>query len=299
MSRHWMKTALFLLMLMVLPFRSFAEDKDKGKEVLAKIGTKTITVADLDRLIGFHDPAQRKMIENNPQIKESLLWQMVRSQAVAEVARKKGFDKRPEIKAQQELMVQNFLAAVYLQKEVVDKVTISDEKARAYYQDHQDDFRTPEMVRARHILIGKNASAGEEEKKKLKEKAEAVLKKLKEGQDFAKTANEMSDDPGTKDKGGDLDFFPRGTMIPAFEEAAFALKPGEMSGIVETEFGYHIIKVEEKKEAVLEPYEKIRDKVKEKALQERKKAAVSEFVEKALKEAKAEVFRDRIPKGGQ
>jgi peptidyl-prolyl cis-trans isomerase C len=297
MSRHRNLAISILLSLLVVPPWAFAQDRNK--EVLAKIGNKTITVTDLERVIGMHDPAQRRMIEGNPQIKEALLWQLVRSRVVADAARKKGYDKKPEIKAQQEIMAQNFLASVYLQKEVVDKVTVSEEKAKAYYQDHQDDFRTPEMVRARHILIRTEAAADEKEKKQLKEKAEGILKKLKEGQDFAKTASEVSEDPGSKDKGGDLDFFARGTMIPAFEEAAFSLKPGEMSGIVETEFGYHIIKVEEKKEAFLEPYEKIKDRVKEKALQDLKKSAVTEFVEKALKEAKVEVYTDRIPKHGQ
>ena len=78
-------------------------------------------------------------------------------------------------------------------------------------------------------------------------------------------------------------------MIPAFEEVAFSLKPGETSGVVETEYGYHIIKMEEKKEALLEPYEKIKDKVKDQALQEMRKAAVSEFIEKALKNAGVEI----------
>ena len=102
-------------------------------------------------------------------------------------------------------------------------------------------------------------------------------------------AAEVSEDPGTKDKGGELDFFPRGTMIPAFEEVAFALKPGEISGLVETEYGYHLIKMEEKKDAILEPYEKIKVNVKEQALQEMRKTAITSFVEKSLKNAGVEI----------
>jgi parvulin-like peptidyl-prolyl isomerase len=107
-------------------------------------------------------------------------------------------------------------------------------------------------------------------------------------------AAENSDDPGSKSKGGDLGFFEKGSMVPAFEETAFSLKPGELSGIVETEYGYHIIKVEEKKEASLEPYEAIKDKVKEQALQEVRKAKVTAFVEKALKEAKVEIHPELL-----
>lgn len=268
----------------------------QDKEILAKIGTKTITLSDLKRVIGYYEPDQQKVIENNPQIKENILWQIVRSTVIAQLAKKKGFDKKPEIRNQQEMIINNFLATVYLQKEVVEKITITDSKARAYYKDHGDVFKTPEMIRVKHILIKTESSASEQEKKKAKEKAEETLKKIKGGEDFSKLVSEVSEDPGTKDKGGDLDFFPRGSMIPAFEEVAFALKPGEISGVVETEYGYHIIKMEEKKDALLEPYEKIKDQVKEQALQEMRKDAVSEFVEKALKNAGAEVNSGSLAK---
>jgi peptidyl-prolyl cis-trans isomerase C len=258
--------------------------------VLAKVGDKKITQADMNRVIGFYEPEQRKAIEKNPQLKEAILWQIVQGMVIAKIAREKGFDKKPDVKGQQDMMVTNFLATQYMQKEILDKVTITEAQTKAYYKDHQDAFKTPESIRVRHILIKAAApTASEEEKKAVKAKAEGVLERLKKGEDFAKVASEVSDDPGTKDKGGDLDFFPKGTMIPAFEEAAFALKTGELSGVVETEYGYHIIKMEEKKEAVLEPYDKIKDKVKEMALQDKKKAVATDFVEKALKNAKVEI----------
>ncbi len=261
----------------------------QDKEILAKIGPKTITTADLNRVIGFYEPEQQKLIEKNPQIRENILLQIVRSTVIAQLARKKGYDKKSEIRNQQEMMINNFLATSYLQKEVVEKVTITETQAQTFYKEHGDDFKTPEMIRVRHILIKTEGAASDEEKKKAKSRAEEALKKLKAGEDFSKLASEVSEDPGTKEKGGELDFFPRGTMIPAFEEAAFALKPGEISGLVETEYGYHIIKMEEKKDAVLEPYEKIKDKVKEQALQEMRKMAVTNFVEQAMKNAGVEI----------
>jgi peptidyl-prolyl cis-trans isomerase C len=262
----------------------------QDKEILAKIGNKTITTADLNRVIGYYDQEQQKEIEKNPQIRENILWQIVRGTVVSQLAKKKGFDKKPEVRIQQEMLVNNFLATLYLQKEVVEKITINEDKARSYYKEHSEDFKTPEMIRVKHILIKTGPSASEDEKKKAKTKAEEVLKKLKEGEDFSKLASEVSDDPGTKDKGGDLDFFPRGSMIPAFEEVAFSLKPGEISGVVETEYGFHIIKMEEKKEAFLEPYDKIKDKVKDQALQEMRKVAVTDLIEKAMKNAQVEVY---------
>ena len=278
--------SIIVIVMFMTPHGLLAQDK----EVLAKIGNKTITAADLNKAISFYDPEQQKVINQNPQIKENILWQMVRSTVIADIAKKKGFDKKPDIRNQQEMMVNNFLAAMYLQKEIFDKITINDDKARSYYKDHNEVFKTPEMIRARHILIKTETSATAEEKKKAKAKAEEVLAKIKKGEDFSKLASEVSNDPGTKDKGGDLDFFPKGTMVPAFEEVAFSLKPGEVSGIVETEYGYHLIKMEEKKDAHLEPYENIKDKVKDQALQEMRKAAITDFVDKAMKSARVEVY---------
>jgi peptidyl-prolyl cis-trans isomerase C len=285
------KSLLLVLAISLLftPLLRAEKPADKAT-VLAKVGDRTITQADMNRVIGFYDPEQRKMIEKNPQLREAILWQIVQGMVVAKVAREKGFDKKADIRAQQEMMITNFLANQYMQKEVLDKVTITESQTKAYYKDHQDAFKTPESVRVRHILIkGVPPTATEEEKKAAKGKAESALDRVKKGEDFAKVASEVSDDTGTKEKGGDLEFFSRGTMIPAFEEAAFALKPGEISGVVETEYGYHIIRMEEKKEAVLEPYDKIKDRVKELALQDKKKAAASDFVEKALKASKVEI----------
>jgi peptidyl-prolyl cis-trans isomerase C len=285
-------TAIIIPAIFLISLGVQAQDK----EILAKIGNKTITVTDLNRIISFYDPEQQNMIEKNPQFRENILMQLVRSTVIAQLAKNKGYDKKPEIKSQQEILINNFLATIYLQKEVVEKITISEDKARAYYKDHPDTFTTPEMIRVRHILIKVEPSAPEDEKKKAKTKAEEVLTKLKGGEDFSKLASEASDDPGTKDKGGDLDFFPKGSMIPAFEKVAFSMKPGETSGLVETEYGYHIIKMEEKKDAFLEPYENIKDKVKEQGLQEMRKAAVTDFIEKASKNARVEIISGQAAK---
>src|SRR4030042_2320401 len=269
----------------------------QGQEILAKIGNKKITMADFTRIIGYNTEEEQKVIESNPKLKETILWQIIRSTVIADIAKKKGFDKKPEIKRLQNEMtenfyssqfvkhsvitltnkkgetdiyssidkkemkkqkaeiekklqftVENFLASMFLQKEILEKITINEDQVRAYYQDHSEVF-----IRIKHILIKVDAPASDEKKKKAKAKAEVILGKIKKGEDFSKLASEVSDDPGTKDKGGDLGFFFKGTMAPALEEAAFSLKPGEVSEVVETENGFHIIKMEEKKNAHREP----------------------------------------------
>jgi peptidyl-prolyl cis-trans isomerase C len=257
--------------------------------VLAKIGDKKITIADFNRFISYYDAEKQKILEQNPQFKATILQRIVQGIVISKMARDKDYDKKPDIKEQLELLSNDFIASEYLKKEVVAKINVSEEDMQLYYKIHQEEFQTPEMVRARHILIKVDRTASEDDKKKAKEKADGILKRIKAGEDFAKLATEVSDDPGSKIKGGDLGFFQKGRMVPPFEQAAFSLKPGEISEIVETPFGFHIIKVEEKKESVLEPYDKVKDKVKEKVFADFRKSRVEEFVEKAMKDAGAEL----------
>src|SRR5207245_5522008 len=119
-----------------------------------------------------------------------------------------------------------------------------------FYDENPAKFEQPEMVRASHILLNtKDTAAGTEltpEQKAAKRKQmEAILKRARDGEDFAKLANEYSEDPGSKDKGGEYTF-PRGKMVPEFEAAAFSLQTNQVSDIVTTPFGYHIIKLSEK-----------------------------------------------------
>jgi len=281
--KMYLKTlGIFALLMTGLASPAFAQDPN----VVARIGNKTITVADFNKILTYYDAEQRAMIEKNPQAKPTILWQTVQGMVIAGLAREKGFDKRPEIKGQLEMISNNFLAFQYLQKEVISKVKVTEKEAKAYYDKNPDLFKSPEQVKARHILIQVPKGASDEEKNKQKEKADEVLKKVKAGEDFTKLAAEYSDDPGTKSKGGELGFFSKGSMVPAFEQVAFSLKPGEVSELVETEFGFHVIKVDEKKEAVSEPFETIKEKVTKQVLREKQEAKVTEFVEQALKKAK-------------
>jgi peptidyl-prolyl cis-trans isomerase D len=131
-----------------------------------------------------------------------------------------------------------------------DKVNPTDKEIADFYNSNLKTlFTYPERVRARHILIAVGPDAAEKTRAAARAKAGQILDQLKKGADFTKLAEEDSDDPGTRDRGGDLGFFERGQMIKPFEDAAFSLKPGQLSGIVATRFGYHIIKVEDVKPA--------------------------------------------------
>lgn len=285
-----MKKSILLFLMVVLVTIPSAQAGDDT--VLAKVGGITITMSDFNRMISYYDDEKKKALEANPMYKAIILQRIVQGMILSKVAYEKGFDQKPDIKEQIELLTRDFLSTQYLTKEVVDKIQASEEDMKLYYKVHGSEFKSPEMLRARHILAKAEKSATEEIKKKAQEKIANILKRIKSGEDFAKLATELSEDPGTKAKGGDLGFFPRGKMVPEFEAIVFSMKQGEVSGVIGTEFGYHIVKLEEKKEPAIEPYENVRDKIREKVLNEFKRVRVDEFMEKAMKDASVELNLD-------
>jgi len=195
-----------------------------------------------------------------------------------------------------------------IQKWIEDKVAanikVSDEDAEKFYNENQERFKKPEAVRASHILIkadeidpAKAKEMTDEQKKKASDelkqqalkKAEDILAKLKQGGDFAKLATENSACP-SKEKGGDLGSFERGKMTPAFEKSAFSLKPGEMSDVVETEFGYHIIKTTEKNDAGITPFKDVKGFLVEGLKKQKTSQIIQEKIETEKKNKKVELF---------
>jgi len=152
-----------------------------------------------------------------------------------------------------------FQVVVLDQEKVAATINVADEQLRAAYSSSLDNFRMPERVHARHILL-KTDGKSDAEKKALHAKAEDLLKQLKGGADFAELAKKYSDD-GSKEQGGDLSWFTHGQMVAEFDTAAFALKPKELSGVVTSQFGYHIIQTLEKDPAKLKPFEEVKDEL--------------------------------------
>ena len=135
--------------------------------------------------------------------------------------------------------------------------------------------------------VGRGADAAT--KKKAKDQAESVLKQARAGADFAELAKKYSAD-GSAQEGGDLNFFTKGQMVPAFDQAAFALKPGQISDIVTTQFGYHIIKVTERRPASTVPFEQVTARIKEYLTEQQKQQKVEAFIESLKQKAKIEVL---------
>lgn len=175
----------------------------------------------------------------------------------------------------------SFQVLIVDQAKLEQAMTIPDAELRAAYAASMDNFRMPERVKARHILIKADEKSTDAEKKKALAKAEDLLKQLKAGADFNQLAEKNSEDSSNAPKGGDLGWFVRGQMVPEFDKAAFTLKPGQLSGIVTTQFGYHILKVDEKESARVKPFEEVKDDL----AKELKKQRVAEQVQKTADEA--------------
>lgn len=161
----------------------------------------------------------------------------------------------------------------------LDEVTLTEEDQEKYYRRHLAQFDVPEQVKASHILIKVDQDADEDAKQEKRTFAEKLLADIKAGKDFAELARSYSDDKASAAKGGDLDYFTRNTMVPAFEQAAFNMQPGEISEIVETSFGYHIIRVDGYIEPGVKKLDDVRTEVQEGA---RKELAGQLAFEKAM-----------------
>ena len=161
-----------------------------------------------------------------------------------------------------------------------DRTTVSAEDIQRHYDTNQEQFSTPEQVRASHILF---KTEGKDEAE-VRKQAEAVLKRAKSGEDFAKLANQFTDEEVGKTRGGDLDFFGRGTMAKEFEEASFALKPGEISDIVKTQFGLHIIKLTDRKAASKRSLDEARPQIEDQIKWERAQAEAQRLSEELDKQ---------------
>lgn len=175
-------------------------------------------------------------------------------------------------------------------KEFPDDVNFTEEDAKAYYEKNKARYETPEQVRASHILIKPAPTTDPNSdpngaKAVAKAKAEDLLKQIKEGADFAALAKTNSSCPSAQ-KGGDLDFFGKGQMVPEFDKAAFELEIGKVSEVVETQFGFHIIKLTDKKEATTTSFEEAKDAIMAEQAQRKLRDLAVKYVEKLKAEAK-------------
>ena len=179
---------------------------------------------------------------------------------------------------------------IYLDRIRADAADVSDTELERYYRDNEYRLTLPEQVRVRHILLTWKPMGTQDDRAAIRKQMEPILERAKSGEDFAALAREFSDDFATKTAGGDTGLFYRGQMAPAFEEAAFALEPGEISDPVETGYGVHILKFEERREPQLVPLDEVREGLRDHVREEKMETAVQEKIDELRAAADIEVL---------
>lgn len=258
-----------LLFLVVGIFLSLPASAKIVEMIVAKVNGEIITLSELENeLAQIGEQVEQKKMLNL----------LIENKIILQNARKAGIEVAPSeinrylegtvgnrLKIEEELVIQR-----YVEQEVRSKIEVSQNEIDAYFE------RQREEVRARHILL------------KTEEEALAVLAQIKAGADFDKLAKEKSQGPSAE-KGGDLGYFRDGDMVPEFSDAVFQMKKGEVSGPVQTQFGYHIIKLEDRRTIELEEVSAVKENIKNKLLRDKMEKAYFNWIDKLKKEANVEI----------
>jgi peptidyl-prolyl cis-trans isomerase C len=297
-----------------------AKQEEATQKNAAMVNEKPITMAQyqagIDQLDRQIKQTGRQPDEKEMQaFKKKVLDNLIEREVMRQEAEKRGIKAdEAEVKAQVDAVnnsstpyamslkqmyptepaMRNFWASQLAIKKMIDqdlgsKVTVTPEEMKAFYDSNPDVFKTPEMVRASHILVQVDQSASAEQKAKALEKIKGIQKRIQGGEDFAKVAKEVSDCP-SKENGGDLNFFSKGDMVPQFDQVAFSMKPGDISDIVETQFGYHIIKVTDKRAAGTMPFDEVKPQIAEHLRTQKFTKEIPPYIEKFKSKAKIQIL---------
>lgn len=293
-------------------------DEVPPEEILVQINKEVITADEFNKIIDIN-PRTSKILKNKPAALKNILDFVINQRLLAKKAREKGYDEDPEIKKQlgnlkkglsikkdmsesdiDEYMnrMKDLLIASRMMQDInsdaVDK--IDDEDLKQYYRENKKDFYTPEQVKASQILIKVSKNANKDSVIKAENKIKKALEEIKSGKDFAEAAREYSDDP-SKYNGGDLGYFSRGRMEPEFYEAAFSLnKIGDISDIIRTKQGFHIIKLTDKKKASQMSFDEAKDKIELSLKHKIKQNAVKEYLDKIKAETDIKINEKLLAK---
>ena len=290
MSARTIAMAALLTGLAIPP--AFAEEFNP---IIGKSGDFTLRETDLDRLIASQPPEVRKQLEAKPDLKVEIVQNLLLKMAIARQARKEGFDKKPEIKEMLSYAVNEFLSREYLTREVIAGIKVPEEELEKYYKEHGKDFIVPASAKARHIFIKIDGKATADERAKATAKGESILQRLQKGEDFAKLAAEASEDTDTAKNGGELGTISPGkTNSKEFEEAALALKAGELSPLVMTPYGLHIVRVDERNEERTATFAETKEYIAAVLQKEFEQKKAQEFIDKTAKESGLEVYGEKI-----
>jgi peptidyl-prolyl cis-trans isomerase C len=250
------------------------------ERVLAKVDGHEIKEKDVEQIIQM--AGAQGAVYDNEQGRKAILDELVTMRLFALAGEKQGLDKTPEFQSALANFTMQALARAAIEKSLND-LAISDEESKKFYDENPDQFTTPDAIHARHILVSDDVTSADI--------VTSIQEELKKGTSFDVLATQHSIDPSAAQGGGDLGFFSRGDMVPEFEEAAFALKePGDISDPVQSAFGWHIIKLEEKQPSTVMGYDEIKPQIAQYLANEKRAQQYQETLDALKKEYKVELF---------
>lgn len=249
-------------------------------QVLAEVNGAIITTDEFKREIEALPPYLKPMTESAEGKKEMLDTMVVR-ELILQQALKDGLDKSNAVADKLEDLKKRVLVEAFIKKKVEEQVALSDAELQKFYDQNPDKFKTGEQTRASHILVKSEGDAKD------------ILAKLKQGESFEQLARKNSID-GSAARGGDLGWFSKGAMIPEFEKVAFALKEGQISGVVPTQFGFHIIKMTGKRPAGLRPFAEVKEQIKAALLPQKQQEIFGKLKEDMKKTAKISIKEEAL-----
>lgn len=259
------------------------EQKTSSSPVVATVGSSTITQEDVNREVKGLPQQIRGMFAGQEGI-ERFVEELVKKELLFQEGKKKGLDSDVAYLKRVEDFKKITLVRTLLEKEIEEKAKVNDKDVKDYYETHKNEFVANNQIKASHILV------------KTEEEANKIAEELKKGGNFSKLAKEKSLDSGSAKNGGDLGTFSRGQMVPEFEAVAFNLKKGEISNPVKTQYGYHIIKVTDRKEGTALPFEKVKDMLTQKVTSEKQKEVFDSYVKNLRASYKVEINKVAVAK---
>jgi peptidyl-prolyl cis-trans isomerase C len=254
-----------------------SEGKKEGK-VLAEVNSGSITTGDFDRELK-NLPEYLKAMADTPQGRKEMLDTMVIRELILQQAAKDGLDKGAEIEDKLQDLKKRLIVESFLKKKVEVESKVSDEDMKKFYEQNKDKFKSGEQIKASHILV------------KTEKEAKDILAQLKSGGKFEELAKKSSVDSSAA-KGGDLGWFGKGSMVPAFEKAALALKEGQISEVVKSDFGFHIIKLTGKRPAGIRPFEEVKEQIKGAIMPTKQQEVFQKIKDELKKTAKITIKED-------
>ena len=259
-------------LLMALLVVSCAK-KDNGK-ILATIDDDKITLQEFNKELD-KIPMNMKMLVASESGKKNYLDRLVVKKLLLKEASKAKIESEKEFQDRVNDIREQLLIEALLKKKISADTQMSEDDLKKYYEVHKEDFKKDRETNTRHILL------------KTEEEAKQVQAKLQKGEDFVELAKKYSIDPNVRQSGGEIGFQPKGSLIPEFENAAYKLnKVGQVSGIVKTQFGYHIIRLEGVKPPSYVPLDEVKEFIKQKNSQEKQKEVLEKYIEELKKNAK-------------